>query len=160
MMARMDVSTRAEFPASPAEVFAMMTDQGYLEEVCRASDAADYHVSVDGSTTRTRRTLPAPADAARFTGPHLTIDDEVVWGPEEVDGSRTGRVSMTVSGQPVSMRGEMRLAPGGAGTTAELTGELKVAVPILGKKLEQSAAPAVLANFRTQETVGRTWLAH
>ena len=42
---------------------------------------------------------------------------------------------------------------------AELTGDLKVAIPILGKKLEQSAAPAILAGFRTQQKVGDAWLA-
>ncbi len=36
----------------------------------------------------------------------------------------------------------------------DLTGDLKVAIPFLGKKLEQAAAPAVLAGFRTQQRVG------
>ncbi len=51
-----------------------------------------------------------------------------------------------------------RLAPGGRGTTVRLTGELKVNVPLLGRKLEQSAAPAVLAGFRTQQRAGDRWL--
>ena len=49
--------------------------------------------------------------------------------------------------------------PAAPGTVAELTGDLKVAIPILGKKLEQSAAPAILAGFRTQQKVGDSWLA-
>ena len=40
-----------------------------------------------------------------------------------------------------------------------LSGELKVNVPLLGRKLEQSAAPAVLAGFRTQQVAGDRWLA-
>ena len=57
------------------------------------------------------------------------------------------------------MKGAIELAAGGAGTVAELTGDLKVAIPILGKKIEQSAAPAILAGFRTQQKVGDAWLA-
>ena len=66
---------------------------------------------------------------------------------------------MTVLGQPVSLKGELRLRPGGRGTTVDLQGELKVAIPLLGRKLEQSSAPAVMAGFRTQQSVGDRWLA-
>jgi Protein of unknown function (DUF2505) len=40
-----------------------------------------------------------------------------------------------------------------------LEGELKVNIPLLGRKLEESSAPAVLAGFRTQQQVGDRWLA-
>ena len=66
---------------------------------------------------------------------------------------------LTVERQPVSLRGTLHLAPGGRGTTVRLVGELKVNVPLLGRKLEQSAAPAVLAGFRTQQSAGDRWLA-
>ncbi len=65
---------------------------------------------------------------------------------------------MTVLGQPVSLKGSLQLRPGGRGTTVDLNGELKVAIPLLGRKLEQSSAPAVLAGFRTQQRVGDRWL--
>ena len=32
-------------------------------------------------------------------------------------------------------------------------------IPLLGRKLEESSAPAVLAGFRTQQQVGDRWLA-
>ncbi len=159
MMTAMDISSRVEFPAPVEQVFAMMTDQGYLEEVCRASQSRSYEASVVGATTRTSRRLPAPEAAARFTGPELTVVEEITWGPAAGDGSRTGRVELTISGQPVAMKGTMHLAAGGPGTVADLTGTLKVAVPILGRKLEQASAPAVLAGFRTQQKVGNEWLA-
>lgn len=154
----MDIATRMEFPGTPEQVFAMMVDPDFLRAVCQASGALSYDVSVDGLATRTSRTLPSPESAARFTGPQLTVVEDVGWAPAMTDGGRTGVVKMTVMGQPVGFNGEMRLSPGGGGTVAELSGELKVAVPLLGKKLEQSAAPAVLAGFRTQQKVGVTWL--
>jgi hypothetical protein len=159
MMTAMDISSRAEFAAGVEDVFAMMTDQVWLEEVCKASQSINYEAMTNGTVTRTSRRLPAPEAAARFTGPEITVVEETTWGPAAGDGTRTGQVEMTIPGQPVTMRGETRLSPGGPGTIAELTGDLKVAIPLLGRKLEQGTAPAVLASFRTQQKVGNDWLA-
>jgi hypothetical protein len=156
----MDISSHLDFAAPPAEVYAMMTDQRYLEEVCVASDSISYHVSAAGSTTQTSRTLPAPESAARFTGPQLTVNDEIVWGDPSSDGSRSGTVTMTVLGQPVTFKGGIRLSPGGHGSVVDVRGDLKVAIPLLGRKLEEAAAPAVMAGYRTQQEVGDRWLAH
>ena len=158
-MRPMDISTGLDFAAAPQDVYAMMTDQAYLEEVCVASESVSYDASVNSSRTRTSRTLPAPESAARFTGPQLTVVEEVEWGEPGSDGGRTGTLTMTVVRQPVRLNGQLQLRPGGRGTTVKLTGELKVAIPLLGRKLEQSAAPAVLAGFRTQQKVGDRWLA-
>jgi hypothetical protein len=154
----MDISSRLEFAAPPADVYAMMTDKAYLEEVCVASRSLSYEASVDGNVTRTSRGLPAPESAARFTGPTLTVLDETTWGPGQPDGSRTGDVRISVQGQPVTMRATLRLTPGGSGSEITLSGELKVAIPLIGRKMEQAAAPAVLAGFRTQQQVGNDWL--
>ncbi len=158
MMRPMDISTGLDFAASPDDVYAMMTDQAYLEEVCVASESISYDVSVTGSSTRTSRTLRAPDSAARFTGPELTVVEEVAWSERQADGSRNASLTMTVLGQPVNLRGTLSLDPGGRGTKVDLDGELKVAIPLLGKKFEQSSAPAVLAGFRTQQRVGDRWL--
>ena len=154
----MDISTHLDFAADPDAVFAMMTDQAFLEEVCVASESISYDASVSGSTTKTSRTLPAPESAARFTGKELTVTDQIEWGGAGEAGARTANLTMAVLGQPVTLKGRLQLGPGGRGTIVDLTGELKVAIPFLGKKLEQSAAPAVMAGFRTQQQVGDRWL--
>jgi len=159
-MSGMEISSHLDFAAPPADVYAMMTNQRFLEEVCVASGSMSYNVSAAGSTTtQTSRTLPAPESAARFTGPQLTVNDEVLWGEASSDGSRTGTVTMNVLGQPVSFRGGIRISPGGRGSVVDVRGDLKVAIPLLGRKLEESAAPAVMAAYRTQQEVGDKWLA-
>jgi len=155
----MDITASLDFAADPGRVFAMLTDQKYLEEVCVASDSISYAASVADSSTHTSRTLPSPDSAARFTGPQLTVVEDVTWGAAAADGSRTAEMRMTVLGQPVNLKGTLQLAPGGRGTVVDLDGELKVAIPLLGRKLEESAAPAVLAGFKTQQRVGDDWLA-
>lgn len=160
MMTAMDISSRAEFAAGVETIFAMMTDEAYLADVCKASRAINYEATLNGTTTRTARRLPSPEAAARFTGPEVTVVEEIDWaGGAEADGSRTGQLELTIPGQPVSMRGQLRLSAGGPGTVAEWTGDLKVAIPLLGKKLEQASAPAVLAGFKVQQQVGNDWLA-
>lgn len=158
-MGGMDISSRAEFAADPPQVFSMLTDEAYLRQVCEASGSLESEVTAAGDTTRTSRTLPAPDNAKKFTGATLTVVEEIVWGAAGADGARTGHLKLTVPGQPVAMNGTVQLSPGGPGATLELTGVLKVNIPLVGKKLEQSAAPAVLAGFRTQQEVGNSWLA-
>jgi hypothetical protein len=65
---------------------------------------------------------------------------------------------MTVLGQPVTFKGGIRLSPGGRGSVVDVRGDLKVAIPMLGRKLEEAAAPAVMAAYRTQQEVGDRWL--
>jgi Protein of unknown function (DUF2505) len=155
----MDISTDLDFAADPATVYAMMLDRGYQEQVCEASESRRSAIEITPPRTWTSRALEAPDSAARFTGPELTILEETTWGPAAADGSREADLVLTVERQPVALRGRLRMTPGGRGTSIRLTGELKVNVPLLGKKLEQAAAPAVLAGFRTQQSAGDRWLA-
>ena len=155
----MNIESHVEFAADPDQVFTMLTDKAYLEEVSRACESREYEVSVEGAVTVSDRKLESPDQARKFVGSTLNVVEKVTWEPAAEDGSRSAAMEMTVPGQPVLMRGNYQLHPGGRGSVLTLTGELKVNVPLLGKKLEQSAAPAVLAGFRTQQQVGDDWLA-
>ena len=158
-MVGMEITSRADFAADPQTVYAMLTSQEYQERLVAASKPIDAKIDVDTDEVTTTRTLPAPADAARFTGPEIVVVEKLSWGPSQSDGSRTGTITMSVPKQPVSMRGSVQLGPGGKGTVVTLKGDLKVAIPLLGKKMEASAAPAVLAAFNDHQQVGDAWLA-
>ncbi|MDN5725113.1 MAG: DUF2505 domain-containing protein [Propionibacteriales bacterium] len=155
----MDISSRAEFAADPSTVHAMVTTKEYLDQVCRASGAQEYSTEVTGAVTKSSRTLPAPDNAKRFTGPTLTVVEQISWGEAGNDGARVGQLVLTVPGQPAGMKGTVTLAPGGRGTVVTLAGDLKVNIPLLGKKLEQAASPAILEGFGVQQRVGDEWLA-
>lgn len=159
MMVPMDVTATAEFAAPPTAVFAMLTDRDYLDRLAQASDPLRHEARVDGRHTTSTRTLPAPSQARRFTGDELTVVEDVTWAEPAADGSAEGRIEMTVPRQPVIMNGTLTLAPGGRGTVLRLSGELKVNIPLLGRKMEAAAAPAVLAGFEDHQQVGDAWLA-
>ena len=154
----MQLTAQQDFAASPSEVAAMLTDRAFLEKVCVASEAQQHSVTVDGSHTTVSRTLPSPSAVTKFTGSTITIVEDLVWSDPAGDGSRTGRFTLGVPGLPVEMNGTARLFAGGRGTRVDYSGDLSVNIPFVGKKLEQSAAPAVLDGIELQQKVGDDWL--
>ncbi len=154
----MQLTAQQDFAASPSVVAAMLTDAAFLEKVCIASEAQKHSVTVDGSHTTVSRTLPSPSAVTKFTGSTITIVEDLVWSHEGADGSRTARFTLAVPGLPVEMNGTARLFAGGRGTRVDYSGDLSVNIPFVGKKLEQSAAPAVLDGIGLQQQVGDDWL--
>ncbi len=155
----MDVISHNEFAADPATVFSMFLDPRFLAEVCTASGATRQEVMVTGDSTRTKRVLPAPASAAKFTGPDLTVTEEITWGPSATDGTRRGIIKVAVTGVPAQMNAIVDLKPGGKGTTLDYKGSFRINVPFVGGKLEQQAAPALLEGLQAQQRVGDAYLA-
>ncbi|HOB03727.1 MAG TPA: DUF2505 domain-containing protein [Propionibacteriaceae bacterium] len=155
----MQLSSQLDFAADPATVAAMLTNRDFLERVCAASDAIEHSVKASADRTKVTRTLTAPASVAKFTGDKVTIVEAVEWGEADFDGSRTGTLNLTIPGLPVAMTGTAALRRGGRGTTVAYDADLKVNIPFVGKKLEESAAPAVLAWIELQQRVGDDWLA-
>ena len=154
----MQLTAQQDFAAQPSQVAAMLTDRAFLEQVCLASEAEKHSVTVDGAHTTVSRTLPAPSSITKFTGSTITIVEDLVWSPAAADGSRTAKFTLTVPGLPVEMLGTARLTAGGSGTRVDYSGDLSVNIPFIGKKLEQSAAPAVLDGIGLQQRVGTDWL--
>lgn len=79
-MAAMEISATHQYPKPPAATFAMLTDPAFLEAVCVASEPLDYSVYADGLRTGARRTMKNHPSIEKFTGPTITVTDEVAWG--------------------------------------------------------------------------------
>jgi hypothetical protein len=157
-MGGMQLTAQQDFAAEPSQIAAMLTDSAFLEKVCLASDAEKHSVTVDGAHTTVSRTLPAPSSISKFTGSTITIVEDLVWSDAASDWSRTAKLTLGVPGLPVEMLGTARMYAGGKGTRVDYAGDLSVNIPFVGKKLEQSAAPAVLDGIGLQQRVGDAWL--
>lgn len=158
-MGPMQISATAQFPADPARVFAMQTDRAFLEEVCRTGGAVAYEVEADGNRTRMSRSMPSPDLAKKFVGETITVVETYVWGEPTDDGTRTADLVVDVPGTPGRMTGAAVLSPTTDGSQIVVTGDLVVKLPLVGRKLEQAAAPALTAGVEVQETVARGYLA-
>lgn len=160
----MDLRTELSYAAGIDEVFAMLRDEGFRSEVCEATLATSHEVAVteaaEGTMVRVTRRMPAPDIARRFVGNTLEIVHVEQWGgAAPADGARRAKLTVELPGKPASMVGTVDLAPADGATIQTVSGVVKVKIPLVGGKLEQEVARAILAAVREEGKVGRRWLA-
>lgn len=159
----MQISTVHSYAATPDAVVAMMADERWLTEVARRAGADHWEVSVDQAGSHVHAEVPAPEKAKRFTGPTLTIKLTINWPAANPDGSRDGRIDVRIPGMPASMSGSGRMTqlgqPDAPQTAIDYEAEFTINVPLIGKGLENAAAPYVLRVINTQQSVGNDYLA-
>lgn len=159
-MGPMQINSQQTYAATPDEVFAMMTDQAYLAACCDRFGAKERTIDVNGNTTTVKMKLPAPAQVQKFIGAVLPLNQIITWGEAAADGSRHGTLAMTVDKMPVNVTGTAVLRPGGQGTEVIYDADMVVKIPLVGKKLEQEAAPVAKRALDAQEQVGQDYLAN
>ncbi len=147
-----------DFAAEVPIVFEMLLDPVFLRATCLAANPLDHSVSVDGLHTSSTRVLPTPSVAARFTGPTISVTDEIVWNSAE-ELPRTGSARVRVDGLPAELRGTVSLAPGGRGSVLTYDGNFEIKIPVLGPSLAKQAAPVLLEALELQQQVGDQYLA-
>ncbi|HLR96610.1 MAG TPA: DUF2505 domain-containing protein [Jiangellaceae bacterium] len=162
----MDLNATLKFDAAPGEVFAMLTDEGFLERKAQATYALSQESTVtrdgDTATVKQMRELSGeelPDYARKFVGDRLKLHQTDQWRESATDGSRPGTISVRISGAPVTLDGTTSLTLVGDGTEYHLWGRIKASVPFVGGKIEQTVHDALLSAVRTEEAAGQRWLA-
>lgn len=149
------------YPGTPGEILAMLTNEEFREEVCRRQHALTSRVEVTGSgagatvvVTQAQSTRGAPAVATRLTGDSVELVQTERW-----HSPSSAELSIDVPGKPGQLRGTVTLRDVGDGTTEEqVTGELRVKVPLVAAKLESLIGSVLLSAMTRQGEVGRDWL--
>jgi Protein of unknown function (DUF2505) len=149
------------YDAPPADVVAMLAEPAFREKVCDAMHAVRRDVRITGSGAGMQVVIdqaqPAdgiPSFAKKFVGDQIQIVQREDWTGAEAAG-----LVLEIPGKPGSFHGTIALARHGAGTVESVTGEVKVKIPMLGGRLEGLIGDLLRAALRTEERVGRTWLA-
>jgi hypothetical protein len=160
MMCAMEFRTELSYDASPDEVFGMLSDPAFREQVAQAQDVVSVDVRLTASeegfslvNDQVQNTNDLPAIAKKFAGDtsHAIITEE--WK------SRTsGSVTISTPGKPSSAAGTIRLAPDGDGTVEIVELDVKVKVPLVAGKLEKLMADQIESGYQVEHTVGRAWL--
>ncbi|KAA1422479.1 DUF2505 domain-containing protein [Mumia zhuanghuii] len=152
----------ADYPgATPDQVFDIIRDDEFRAAVCEKIHAIAYEVTVEDGGDEVQvqidRTMPAdmPDFIKKITGETVEVRQVESWGPPAADGSRSGTVRLTIKGQPATMDGTMAIRPAAGGSELVVDGEVKVKIPLIGRKIEPEVAKAVIEALRVESEEGR-----
>jgi hypothetical protein len=157
----MKFSHDMSYDATPEEVAEMLADRSFREKVCEAMESIRWDVSVDGAgkgmevvVDQTQKAAGIPSFAQKFIGDSVQIIQRESWNSEtEAD------LELEIPGKPGYLKGSIQLAVDGEGTIETVSGDLKVKMPVVGGKLEDMIASLLRSALKTEEKVGRAWLA-
>ncbi|WP_350275503.1 DUF2505 domain-containing protein [Kribbella sp. HUAS MG21] len=161
----MDLSLATSYDASPEEVFAMITDVTFQEQVFQRLRAQSYDVVVgddgDDLAVQVHWQTPltdVPVVARRFVGHTLELAQSKKWHRPDVDGARLADVDGELAGVPVRLSGTTRIVPQGRGTLQAFDLHVTASVPVVGSRLEQLVADAVRTRLEYKFEVASSWL--
>ena len=148
------------YDAAPAEVFAMLRDPGFREQVCEAQHATEASAKIDGvddsMSVTVEQQRPAdgiPSFAKKFVGDTIHIVQSEEWS-----SATDATLDVGIPGKPGHLKGTVTLRPDGEGTVETVAGELKVHIPLVGGKIEGLIAELLEHALQAEQRVGRTWL--
>jgi uncharacterized protein YndB with AHSA1/START domain len=164
-MGPMELREELSYDAAPDEVFAMLCDQAFREKVCRAVGSASHDVSISQSggdvRVRVQRVMKAdlPEVARKVAGDTIEVVQTEDWKAPSEDGSRTAAFRLEIPGKPGSVTGTVTLSLSGSGTREVVAGQVKVSIPLVGRRLEGEVARGLQAALDVEQRVGAKWLA-
>ncbi len=158
----MKLTESYEYPATPDQVFALVSDQSFREESCERQGATDYTVDITDEGGRTvikivrTMTSDMPDFIKKLTGDSVTVTQVEKWGPADATGARTADITVDIHGQPARMQGTSAIAPSGEGAVMSVDGDVKVSIPLIGRRIEPEVAKAISASLADEVEYGKT----
>lgn len=150
-----------EYDASPAEVYAMLSDPTFREAVCEAGASVRHEVSItprgEALSVTVDQVQPAegiPSFAKKIVGDEIEIQQREEWS-SATDAS----LEVSIPHKPGHLKGTVTLRENGSGTVETVDAEIKVHIPMLGGKLEKLIADMLGSALRSEQRVGKAWLA-
>lgn len=151
--------------ASVEQAFASHIEKSVREEACRRSGAISYEVSIEakddgGARVQVDRVMSpeVPDFIKKFVGDNIAIRQVEEWGAPDSKGTRTAQVKLTIKGQPASMDGLAVLSAEGSGSREVISGDVNVAIPLFGRKIEPEVVKVIEAALRLEQQVGNEWV--
>lgn len=161
----MKLTVENQYSGTPEQTFASHIAVAAREQACQESGAVSWDVSVEeqpdgGATITVERVMNPnlPDYIQKFVGDKISIRQVEQWSAAAGDGSRKAKVKLTIKGQPATMDGTASLEPSGSGTREVVEGDVKVAVPLLGRKIEPEIVKVIESALRIEQRVGEEWI--
>ena len=159
----MQLNETLAYDAAPDAVFTMLCDPAWREHVCELAHAQAYNVNVErngeSATITVQRTMRAelPDAVKSLLGKTIEVRQVEKWGPPDAAGTRRAELTVQIKGQPASMEGTSLLR-GSDTSTLTVDGDVRVKVPIIGRKFEPEVAKAIRSALRIEEKAAADYL--
>ena len=136
------LSVSHDFAATPAAVYALLTDRAFLDGRLAETGGNDPSVVTletgDGTAkVVTRQAIPAsvlPSMVASMISGDPVTERTEDWTADG-DGY-TADFGVVIKGAPAGLKGKMLLTPSGTGSTLKIDGSASVPIPLFGGKIE------------------------
>ena len=146
------------YAATPEQVVALMRTPEFLDDVAKHAGAVAHTVDVSDDSTRLGMTLKVPSSLTKFVGQTMRIDQIFRFQAAGADGTVPGTVEVDVPGMPVEVSAAAQLRPEGDTTRGHYSGDLRVRIPLVGKKVEAQVEPFITDAFDGLERRAADWL--
>ncbi len=150
--------------ATLQQVHDMLATPAFREEVCDRQHVVRRTVTIDtdggdgqGMTVVVDQVQAAqgiPGFAKKFVGDEINIVQREDWTRAE-----KGDLRVEIPGKPGEMVGTIHLTEDPEGVTETVNLDVKVNIPLVGGKVEGLIADMLAKALRTENKVGREWLA-
>lgn len=154
----MKLSETFTYNAGVDEVYGLITSEEFRTETCEDQGSTDYDVNVDDGVVTIVRSMPAdlPDFVKKLTGPTVKVKQTEKWS-QKSDGSRVADVKVSIVGQPAEMLGTAALEDDGkGGTVFTVKGDVKVSIPLLGRKIEPEIHKQIVRSLNAEVALGKT----
>lgn len=155
----MDLDYTHTYAADPQRVVGLLRNADFIADVARHAGATEHSVDITDEASTLTMSLPVPASIAKFVGSTMKLKQVFRFGEPAADGSIRGTVDVDVPGMPVDVNANAAMLPQGDGTTqGRYTGDLKVKIPLVGRKVEAQVEPYIRQAFAGLERRAADWL--
>ena len=158
----MKINKSYDYPADVQQVFDLVTSKEFREECCVYQDSPEYSVDVtdeDGTTViriERKERNDLPDFVKRLTGEYVKVIQVEKWAPDDGSGVRTAQIFVDIVGQPAQMKGTSTLSASNGSSVLAVNGDIKVAIPLIGRKIEPEIAKAISASLDKDVELGST----
>jgi Protein of unknown function (DUF2505) len=149
-----------KYDAPAADVYAMLGDPAFREQVCVATGVIRHTVTISQAgagmqvvVEQVQAAQGLPSFARRFVGDEIQIVQQETW--HDANGAD---LEVTIPGKPGNMRGTIALDQSDNGTTEVVTLDVTVRIPLVGGKIEGLIADLLVKSLKVENSVGRQYL--
>ncbi|NLE96781.1 MAG: DUF2505 domain-containing protein [Propionibacterium sp.] len=154
----MKLAFQQAFPATPDRVVDLLRNEEFIADVASHAGAKEHSARILADRTELDMEIPTPANVQSVIGKTVKLSLMMQFSGARSDGSIPGSVEVKVPGMPVEAAALGLLTPQDGNTVGTYDGELKVKIPLVGKRVEAQIEPFVVAAFRGIEKRAGVWL--